>query len=73
MSFAEFLKKVKEFFLNLLGIEVKPEVATDEVVEPKSPEVVIDEVDEPEVEFKVYTPMHPWYPLPHIRPKIRGG
>lgn len=55
MSFAEFLKKVKEFFLNLFGIEARPEVTIDEVVEP--------EVGEPEVEFKVYTPMHPWYPL----------
>jgi hypothetical protein len=65
MSFAEFLKKVKEFFLNLFGIEIKPEVVADEVVEPESPEVVTDEESKPE--FKVYTPMHPWYPLPHIK------
>jgi hypothetical protein len=61
MSFSEFLRKVKEFFLSLLGIEAKPEVTVDEVVEP--------EVEEPEVDVepKVYTPMHPWYPLPHIK------
>ena len=62
MSFAEFLKKVKEFFF---GTKVKPEVVTDEVVEPESPEVVADEESKPE--FKVYTPMHPWDPLPHIK------
>lgn len=67
MSLSEFLRKVKEFFLNLFGIERKPEVTADEVVEPEvgEPEVTVDEVVEPE--FKVYTPMHPWYPLPHIK------
>jgi len=65
MSFAEFLKKVKEIILNLFGIERKPEVTTDEVVEPETPDVTVDEESKPE--FIVYTPMHPWYPLPHIK------
>jgi len=71
MSFSEFLRKVKEFILSLFSTKAKPEVTVDEVVEPEvgEPEVEVDEpkVDEPEVEFIVYTPMHPWYPLPHIR------
>lgn len=69
MSFSEFLRKVKEIILSLFGIEVKPEVTVDEVVEPKVEEPEVDEpkVEEPEVEFILYTPMHPWYPLPNIK------
>jgi len=48
------------YVLDGLGIEFVTELDSKQ----HEVEVIVDEKEEDESGFKVYTPMHPWYPLP---------